>query len=100
VAERLGQRIESGRNAAAFGRALVKNPGVGLLARRHRVVSELLGTQATYDQAVARELLAEGSVECPPLEAYLDVLLEHVERRLAEPTPESQDSSEAFRVAG
>ncbi|HEX6767099.1 MAG TPA: SDR family oxidoreductase [Polyangiaceae bacterium] len=100
ASKRFGHEVESATSPAAFGRALVKNPGVGLLARRLRVVSELLGTQATYDQAVARDLLAESSVECPPLEAYLDVLLEHVERRLAEPSPESREGAEAFLVAG
>lgn len=99
-ARRFGHEVESAASPAAFGRAFVKNPGVGLLARRLKVVSEFLGTQATYDQAVARDLLADSSVECPPLEAYLEVLLDHVERRLTEPMPESRDGAEAFRVAG
>jgi nucleoside-diphosphate-sugar epimerase len=84
VAERLGQPVESSRNPAVFGRALVKNPGVGLLARKLRQVSELLGADATYDTKNALELLSPSRVECPPLESYVDVMIEHVERRVAE----------------
>jgi thioester reductase-like protein len=99
VAERFGQRIESGSNPAAFGRALVKNPGVGLLARKLRTVSELIGTDATYDDRNAVELLSPSRIECPPLESYLDVMLEHVERRVAERTVGAHDSMEASDVA-
>jgi hypothetical protein len=84
VAERFGQRIESGKNPAAFGRAFVRNPGVGLLARKLRLVTELIGTDAVYDSRLSSELLVPARVECPPLEAYLDSMLEHVERRIAE----------------
>jgi nucleoside-diphosphate-sugar epimerase len=84
VAARFGQRIESGKNPAAFGRAFVRNPGVGLLARKLRLVTELIGTDAVYDSRLSSELLVPARVECPPLEAYLDAMLEHVERRIAE----------------
>ena len=100
VAERFGLQLESGRNPAAFGRALVKNPGIGLLARKLRQVSELLGSDATYDNRQALELLSESRVECPPLEAYLDVMLEHVERRVAERRLDDPPKSEASHVAG
>ena len=99
VAERLGQAIESSRNPAAFGRALVKNPGVGLLARKLRMVSELMGSDAQYDDKNARELLSPSRVECPPLESYLDVMLEHVERRVAERKVGRLVSTEASHVA-
>lgn len=99
VAERFGQRVESGLNAAGFGRALVKNPGVGMLARRLHLVSELIGTDATYDNRQASELLGQSRVECPPLEAYLDVMLEHVERRVVERKLGEPASMEASHVA-
>lgn len=99
VARRFGLEIESGRNPAAFGRALVKNPGVGLLARKLRLVSEFLGSEATYDNRTALELLAPSRVECPPLESYLDVMLDYVERRVSEGTSEEHSSVEASRVA-
>jgi len=100
VAERFGQRIESGKNPAAFGRAFVKNPGVGLLTRKLRLVSELIGTDATYDNRTALELLTPSRVECPPLESYLDVTLEHVERRVAEKRFGDPVPAEASYVAG
>ncbi|HEX6767514.1 MAG TPA: SDR family oxidoreductase, partial [Polyangiaceae bacterium] len=99
VAERLGQAIESSRNPAAFGRALVRNPGVGLLARKFRLVSDLVGTDAQYDNRNAVELLSPSRVECPPLESYVDVMLEHVERRVAERRVAAPASTEASHVA-
>ncbi len=100
VAERFGLRFESGKNPAAFGRALVKNPGIGLVARRLRQVSELLGSDAVYDNRQALELLSESRVECPPLESYLGVMLEHVERRVSERGHDAPPPSEASHVAG
>jgi thioester reductase-like protein len=100
VAKRFGQRIESGSIPAAFGRALVKNPGVGLLARKLRIVSELIGTDAVYDDRNAVEILAPSRIECPPLESYLDAMLEHVERRVAERTMGEGEATEASDVAG
>jgi nucleoside-diphosphate-sugar epimerase len=99
IALRFGLQVESGRNPAAFGRALVKNPGVGLLARKLRVVSEFLGSEATYDNRTALELLLPSRVECPPLESYLDVMLDYVERRVTEGPPAQPSSSEASHVA-
>jgi nucleoside-diphosphate-sugar epimerase len=100
VAERFGLRFESSKNPAAFGRALVKNPGIGLVARKLRQVSEHLGSDAVYDNRQALELLSESRVECPPLESYLDVMLEHVERRVAERRLDDPVPSEAAHVAG
>ena len=45
-------------NPAVFGRALVKNPGASLLARKLRLVSELIGTDAAYDNRNALEILS------------------------------------------
>jgi len=100
VAERFGQRIESGMNPAVFGRALVKNPGASLLARKLRLVSELIGTDAAYDNRNALEILSPSRVDCPPLESYLDAMLEHVERRVAERRFGDPVPTEASHVAG
>jgi hypothetical protein len=63
-------------------------------------VSEHLGSDAVYDNRQALELLSESRVECPPLESYLDVMLEHVERRVAERRLDDPVPSEAAHVAG
>jgi nucleoside-diphosphate-sugar epimerase len=99
VAERFGQRIESGMNPAVFGRALLRNPGASLLARKLRLVSELIGTEAAFDNRNALELLSPSRVDCPPLESYLDAMLEHVERRIAERRFGDPVPTEASHVA-
>jgi nucleoside-diphosphate-sugar epimerase len=88
--EHFGVPIEGGIHPRAFGRALLGNPGLGLLAQNLRGIIELISNPVSYEDRLALELLAPAKVTCPPLEAYLDVLLSHVaervaERRVAEP---------------
>ena len=82
--ERFGVPIEAGLHPRAFGRALLGNPGLGLLAQNLRGTIELISNPVSYDDRVALELLAPVGISCPPLEAYLDVLLSHVAERVAE----------------
>jgi hypothetical protein len=63
-------------------------------------VSELVGSSATYDNRTAVELLSDSRVECPPLESYVDVMLGHVERRIAERKLGEPASAEASHAAG
>ena len=98
-AARFGQRVEPGLNAAAFGRALFGNAGVRLLVKNLRAVLDLITSTVDYDERNARRLLAGSGIECPPLEAYLDVLLEDVERRVRERRL-GEPRSEACHAAG
>lgn len=82
--ERFGVPIEGGIHPRAFGRALLGNPGLGLLAQNLRGIIELISKPVSYDDRIALELLAPAGISCPPLEAYLDVLLSHVAERVAE----------------
>jgi thioester reductase-like protein len=92
TAERFGVPLEARLNPRALGRALFGNPGFGLLAQNLRSLVELVTNPASYDDRLARELLAPEGLTCPPLESYLGVLLSHVavrveEKRVTEPVP-------------
>ena len=92
TAERFGVSLDARLNPRALGRALLGNPGIGLVAQNLRSVVELVTNPASYDDRLARELLTPERVSCPPLESYLGVLLSHValrveEKRVTEPTP-------------
>jgi thioester reductase-like protein len=100
AAARFGQRLDPGFNAAAFGRALLGNRGVGLLVQNLRSVTELISTPVTYDDTLAREELARAGVACPPLDSYLDVLLAELERRVKEQRLNDRGGKDAWDVAG
>lgn len=95
-----GVPIESGLRPRAFGRALLGNPGIGLLAQNLRSVIELITTPVSYEDRVALELLAPAGIACPPLESYLDVLLSHVAARVAEKRVSDVPHKEPWDVAG
>jgi nucleoside-diphosphate-sugar epimerase len=98
--EHFGVPLEGGIHPRAFGRALLGNPGLGLLAQNLRGLSELIANPVSYDDRVALELLAPAKVSCPPLEAYLDVLLSHVAERVAEKRVTETAHKEPWDVAG
>lgn len=95
-----GVPIEPGIHPRAFGRALLGNPGLGLLAQNLRSIIELISTPVSYDDRVALELLAPAGIACPPLESYLDVLLAHVAARVAEKRVSDVPQKEPWDVAG
>jgi thioester reductase-like protein len=100
AAARFGQRIESGFNAAGFGRALVGNRGMGLLVQNLRVVTDLITTPVNYDDTLARTELEQSGIRCPRLESYLDVLLSHLEQRVKEQRFHERGGKDAWNVAG
>jgi nucleoside-diphosphate-sugar epimerase len=98
--EHFGVPIEGGIHPRAFGRALLGNPGLGLLAQNLRGIIELISNPVGYDDRVALELLAPGDLRCPALETYLDVLLSHVAERVAEKRVTETAHKEPWDVAG
>ncbi|HTQ05687.1 MAG TPA: SDR family oxidoreductase [Polyangiaceae bacterium] len=95
-----GVPIESGLRPRAFGRALLGNPGLGLLAQNLRSIIELISTPVSYDDRVALELLGPAGIACPPLESYLGVLLSYVAARVAEKRVNDAPHKEPWDVAG
>jgi nucleoside-diphosphate-sugar epimerase len=100
TAEHFGVPLETGIHPRAFGRALLGNPGLGLLAQNLRSVIDLITTPVSYDDRLARELLGPAGVACPPLETYLDVLLSYVAARVAEKRVTDVPHKEPWDVVG
>lgn len=82
VAQRSGKRLEPGFNPGALTRSLLGNPATRLLPQNARGILEVLTTSAEYAMDVMAELTAHGAPRCPPLESYLDPMLDHIWERL------------------
>jgi thioester reductase-like protein len=80
AAELSGKRLVPGL-AAPLTKALRGNPAVRLVASQLRSLQSLLTTPVSYDDRNALALLAKSGLSCPPLEAYLPVLIEEVQAR-------------------
>ncbi len=98
--EHFGVPIEGGIHPRAFGRALLGNPGLGLLAQNLRGIIELISNPVSYDDKVALELLGPDKLSCPPLESYLGVLLSYVAERVAEKRVTEPLHKEPWDVVG
>jgi nucleoside-diphosphate-sugar epimerase len=94
-----GRRGPRGSIPANLAKALLRAPGLERIAKSPRALIETLTTPVTYDAHNADELLASlGVPSCPPLESYVEKLVEyvkeHVRRRRAtkvEPVVEIED---------
>lgn len=65
-------------------KALLRTPGIDRFARSPRAFIDALATPVSYSFASTSELLADTDVRCPPLESYVERLVEHVQSRLRE----------------
>jgi thioester reductase-like protein len=98
VARAGGRRSPRGSIPANLARALLRAPGLDRIAKSPRALVEALTTPVTYDSRNADELLAALGVDaCPPLETYVDKLVEYVQERIRQrraikkPQPEIED---------
>ena len=88
VARAGGRRGPRGSIPANLAKALLRAPGLERIAKSPRALLETLTTPVTYDARNADELLVSlGVPSCPPLESYVEKLVEyvkeHVRRRRA-----------------
>jgi hypothetical protein len=81
-ATHFGKRLEPGFNPSALSRSLFNGQGMGLLAQTLRAVGELVARDVSFDAALATERLSGSGIECPPIESYLEILLQQVAERL------------------
>jgi thioester reductase-like protein len=83
VAQAGGRRRPRGSIPANLAKALLRTPGLDRIAKSPRAFVEMLTTPVIYDARNADGLLASLGVEtCPPLETYVDRLVEHVQERV------------------
>jgi len=85
IARAGGRRGPLGSIPANLAKALLRTPGFDRIAKSPRAFLETLTTPVAYDSTSADDLLASlGVEECPPLEAYVDKLVEYVQKRVRE----------------
>jgi nucleoside-diphosphate-sugar epimerase len=77
---RRGPRVSIPANLA---KVLLRTPGLDRIAKTPRAFLETLTTPVTYDARNADDLLASlGLPGCPPLETYVERLVEYVQERI------------------
>ncbi len=82
VARAGGRRGPRGSIPANLAKALLRAPGLERVSKSPRAFLETLTTRVTYDTRNADEVLGSLGVDpCPPLETYVDTLVEHVQER-------------------
>ena len=84
VASAGGRRTPRGFIPANLTKALLRTPGLDRLAKSPRAFMDALATPVSYSFANTSELLADTDVRCPPLESYVEGLVEYVQHRLRE----------------
>jgi thioester reductase-like protein len=83
VARAGGRRGPRGSIPANLAKALLRAPGLDRIAKSPRAFLETLTTPVTYDAHNTEELLASSNVgACPPLESYVEKLVEYVQERV------------------
>ncbi len=83
VARAGGRRGPRGSIPANLAKALLRAPGLERISNGPRAFLEALTTSVTYDARNADELLsALGIDDCPPLETYVDKLVEYVQEHV------------------
>ena len=84
VASAGGRRTPRGFIPANLTKALLRTPGIDRLAKSPRAFFDALATPVSYSFANTAELLADTDIRCPPLESYIEGLVEYVQHRLRE----------------
>jgi len=84
VASAGGRRNPRGFIPANLTKALLRTPGLDRIAKSPRAFLDTLATPVSYSFANTSELLADTDVRCPPLESYVERLVEYVQHRLRE----------------
>jgi thioester reductase-like protein len=83
IARAAGHRGPRGSIPANVAKALLRAPGLDRIAKSPRALLETLTTDVTYDSRNADELMGSlGVAPCPPLESYVDRLVEYVQARM------------------
>lgn len=84
IASAGGRRTPRAFIPANLTKALLRTPGIDRLAKSPRAFLDALATPVSYSFANTSELLADTDVRCPPLESYVEGLVEYVQHRLRE----------------
>ena len=78
VAQAAGRPVPRGFVPANLATALLRTPGLDRFAHVPRAFLAQLATEVVYDDQGARALLAGTGISCPPLEAYVETMVQYV----------------------
>jgi len=84
VAHAGGRRSPRGFIPDNVARALLRTPGLEKFAKSPRGLLQTLGTHVTFDARNTDEILRGTDIRCPPMESYIDRLVQYVQLRLRE----------------
>jgi thioester reductase-like protein len=84
VAQAAGRRGPRGSIPANLARALLRTPGLERFVKSPRGFIEALVTAVTYDARNTNEIVSDLDKQCPPLETYVDHLVDFAQMRLRE----------------
>ena len=84
VANTGGRTAARGFIPANLTKALLRTPGIDRLAKSPRAFLDAIATPVSYSFANTSELLADTDIKCPPLESYVERLVDYVQHRLRE----------------
>jgi len=91
VAEHANTEKPRGSIPRPLARAVLRTPGLARLGRGPLAFLDMLDHTVHYDQTNTTNALAGGTVRCPPLADYLDVLVRHVLDVAQKATPDEHD---------
>ncbi len=84
VAAAAGRRTPRGFIPANLTKALLRTPGLERFAKSPRAFFDALATPVTWSSTNADAVLGDAGIRCPPLEGYVEKLVEYVQSRLRE----------------
>lgn len=92
VARALGRPPPRGSLPTGLAKFVLRAPGLERIANSPRAFLETLTTPVVYDAKGADDLLSSLGVEpCPPLESYVERLVDYVEQRGRQPGARRED---------
>ena len=84
-AEATGKPLPRDYEPMNLATALMRAPGLQRFTQTTRAFLDHLKTDVMYDDRNTRELLSGTSIRCPPLESYVDLMVEQARRGHASP---------------
>jgi len=79
-AEATGKPLPKEHDPLNLATALLRAPGLQRFTHTTRAFLDHLKTDVIYDDRNAREILAGSQLSCPPLESYVDLMVEQAKR--------------------
>ncbi len=91
VARSGGKRLPTGFIPSNITRALLRTPGINMVAKSPRAFVDLIATPVRYDTRNTEAILRGSGITCPPFESYVDQIVTYVKQRVREERTAAED---------